>query len=169
MGGSLSWDLVILIFFIALTAYGFLMQRDRVVVTTISIYVGLVLATILVDPISQFFMGEKAFLNQLFIRSSASSFTIQLIIFLITIVFITAKSGIEGRSSSNSSIFEVLGFSFLNGALIISSIISFMDPGKQEMILHGSKIAKFIINYNIWWMILPVIFLIITGWGKKTD
>jgi len=66
MGGSLSWDLVILIFFIALTAYGFLMQRDRVVVTTISIYVGLVLATILVDPISQFFMGEKAFLNQLF-------------------------------------------------------------------------------------------------------
>jgi hypothetical protein len=168
MGSAPSWDLFILLFFIALVAYGFLLQRDKTVITTIAIYVALVLASILVDPVQQFFSGEKALLNQVFIKSNANTFTIQTIIFVATIILLSAKSGIEGRGS-DSSFLEVLGFSFLNGALIITSIIFFMDPAKQESIMHGSKIVKFLMVYHNWWLILPVIFLIFTGWNKKSD
>jgi len=167
MGHAISWDLLILIFFIVLVAYGFLMQRDRTVVTMIAIYVGLVLASILVSPVQQFFTGDKAFLNQVFIRSNTNAFTIQTIIFLATIFLVTAKSGIEAKS--NGSMLEILGFSFLNGALIITSIIFFMDPARQDYVHATSKIARFLMNYHVWWLILPVIFLIVTGWNKKTE
>jgi len=166
MGGSPSWDLFIVLFFIALTAYGFLLQRDKAVVTMISIYVALVVTTILVSPIQGFFSGEKAIMNQLFIRSSANSFTIQTVVFLAIIGLISTKSGIEGKDGG-SSLIEIFIFSFLNAALIVSSILFFMDAGKREAVVETSKLAKILVNYQAWWVVLPVVLLIITGFMKK--
>lgn len=161
-----SWDLFIMIFFIAVTAYGFLMQRDKTVVTMISIYVALIVTTVLSDPVQGFFAGEKAIMNQVFIRSSANSFTIQSIIFLLTIGLVSTKSGIEGRDSGGSVI-EMFGFSFLNAALMTSSLLFFMDPAKREAIVASSKLANILVSYQVWWMILPVVLLIATGFMRK--
>lgn len=166
MGGAPSWDLFIMITFVALVAYGFLLQRDRAVVTMIAIYVGLVLASVASGPIQQFFSGEKAIANQVFIRSSASSFTVQTVVFLVSIGLISAKSGIESRNSNNSMM-EVFGFSVLNAALMISSVLLFMEPAKRDAIVEGSKIARMLVQYNVWLLILPVLFLVFTGWNKK--
>lgn len=163
-----SWDLFIILFFIALTAYGFLMQRDKVVVTMISIYVALVVTAILTDPVQGFFAGEKAIMNQVFIKSNANTFTIQTAIFLLTIGLISAKSGIEGRDSGGSVI-ELFGFSFLNAALIVSSILFFMEPGKREAIVASSKLANILVTYQTWWIVLPVILLIATGFMRKNN
>ena len=155
-------------FFIALTAYGFLLQRDKAVVTMISIYVALVITAILTDPIQGFFAGEKAIMNQIFIRSSANSFTIQTAIFLTIIGLVSAKSGIEGRDSGGSVI-ETFGFSFLNASLVVSSILFFMEPGKRETIVASSKLARILVNYQVWWIVLPVALLIITGFMRKNN
>lgn len=168
MSGTPSWDMFIILFFIALSAYGFLLQRDKAVVTMIAIYVGLVLATILVDPVQSFFSGEKAFMNQIFIRSNTNTFTIQIVVFLATIGLISTKSGIEGRSSGGSML-ELVGFSVLNAALIISSILLFMDPAKRETIMAVSKLGKILVTYNTWLLILPIVFLVGTGWNKESS
>lgn len=163
-----SWDMFIMLFFIALTAYGFLLQRDKAVVTMISIYVALVVTMVLADPIQGFFAGEKAIMNQVFIRSSANAFTVQTVIFLITIGLISVKSGIEGRSSDGSMI-EIFGFSFLNAALVVSTILFFMDPAKRDAIAASSKLANILVSYQVWWIVLPVAFLIFTGFSRKSN
>lgn len=166
MGGTPSWDLFIVLFFIALVAYGFLMQRDKAVVTMISIYVAIVVTAVLAGPVGQFFAGDKTIANQIYIKANANSFTIQTAIFLIIIVLVSAKSGIEGHGSK-SSVMELFGFSLLNAALIITTILLYMDPAKREAVIHTSKIANLLIHYQTWWLVLPVVFLVFTGWGKS--
>ncbi len=166
MGGTLSWDIFLMIGFIAVVAYGFLMQRDKAVVTMISIYVAIVATALLVGPVQEFFTGEKALLNQVFIRSSANVYTIQLVIFIALVALISMKSGLAG-DNRNGSIFEILGFSVINAALLTSSILFFMDPAKREVIVQTSKLAKLLVTYHTWIMVVPVFFLIFTGWSKK--
>lgn len=165
MTGTPSWDTFIILFFIALLAYGFLLQRDKAAIMMISIYMAIVVTAILVDPVAQFFAGEKTFLNQMFIKSNANSFTIQVAIFLLIVGFVSSRSGIEGRN--NSSMFELFGLSFLNAALIITTILMYMDPGKREAIAESSKTARLLLQYHTWWLATPVLFLVVTGWSKK--
>lgn len=146
--------------------YGFVLQRDKVVVTMIAIYVGLVVTAILASPVQQFFVGEKAIFNQLFIRSNANAFTIQAVIFAGIIALVTAKSGLSARDCEMSP-FALFGFSFLNACLILSSILFFMDVGQREHIMESSRIARLLVNYHTWWLLLPVALLIVTGWRKS--
>lgn len=168
MNGVPSWDLFLFLFIIMGVVYGFILQKDRVVVTMLAIYVALVATTILVSPVQQFFAGEKAFFNQVFIRSNANSFSIQTIIFLGVIALVSAKSGLSGRDSGAGT-FELLAFSFLNATLILSSIIFFMLPEQRNGIIEGSRIARLLVSYHTWWLILPLVLLIITGWRKSSD
>jgi hypothetical protein len=163
-----SWDLFIMLFFIAITAYGFLLQRDKAVVTMISIYVALVITAIATDPIQAFFSGEKAFMNQIFIRGNTNTFTIQVILFLSTIGIVSTKSGIEGKNSE-SSVIETFGLSFLNSALIVSTILLYMDPAKREGIMQTSRLANALVNYHFWWIVLPIMLLVFTGFSKKSN
>lgn len=168
MNGVPSWDMFLILFLIMGIAYGVMLQRDKVVVTMISIYVALVVTAIIFPSVQQFFAGEKAILNQVFIKSNANSFTIQTVLFLAIIAVVTAKSGLSGHDEGVSP-FAIFGFSFLNIALILSSILFFMPEVQREGIVAGSKIARFFVDYRIWWLILPVVLLIFTGWSKSKE
>ena len=163
-----SWDLIITIFFIVTIAYGFILQRDKTVVTLISVYVGLVLVQVLTDPMQDFFAGEKTVFGQLFIKSSASPFTIKTILFAAVIALVSTKSGLASKGEGSASPLEIFGFSFLNASLIISSIFYFMPESTMMHYASISKLANFVINYHVWWIILPILLLIITGW-KRSD
>lgn len=159
-----SWDLFLTIFFIVSIGYSFVLQRDRVIVTLLAIYVGIVMATVLGEPLQQFFAGDKTVANQVFIRANASPFTIQAAIFFLTTVLVVIRSGIGTRNSSSSlSPFELAVFSFLNSALILAAIFSFMSPTDQAQFAETSRIARVFIDREIWWMIAPLIALIATG------
>ena len=162
-----SWDLIITLFFIVTLAYGFIMQRDKTVITLISVYVALVIVQVMAEPIQEFFAGEKTVLGQLFIKSSASPFTIKTILFAAIIALVSTKSGLSSKGESSISPIEIFGFSFLNAALILSSVFYFMPEATRDGYAEMSRLANFIINYHTWWIVLPVILLIITGWKKS--
>lgn len=163
-----SWDLFIIIFFIVAIAYGFILQRDKTVTTLISVYVALVLVQILSNPIAQFFAGEKTIFGQLFIRSDASPFTIKVVLFAAVIALVSAKSGLSsGKGESAISPLEIMGFSFLNAGLILSSIFSFMPESTRLTFTEGSRFAHLFIDYQIWWIVIPIIFLVVTGWRRS--
>lgn len=161
-----SWDLIITLFFVVTVAYGFILQRDKAVVTLISVYVALVMVQTVAAPIQDFFAGEKTFLGQLFIKSSASPFTIKIVLFAAVIALVSSKSGLSSKGESSISPLEIFGFSFLNAALIISSIFYFMPEGTREHYADISKIANFLIDYHTWWIVLPIILLVVTGWKR---
>ncbi|MEK7548837.1 MAG: hypothetical protein AAB499_02985 [Patescibacteria group bacterium] len=162
---SPSWDLFLIIFFIISIGYSFVLQRDKVIVTLLAVYAGIVAASVLGGPTQDFFVGDKTIANQVFIRSNASPFTIQAGIFVLTTVIISLRSGV-GRGGSGRGVlstFELALFSFLNSALIVTAIFSFMDPAAREHFIQTSRIARVFINHQLWWTIAPLIALAVTG------
>lgn len=169
-----SWDLFLIIFFIVSIGYSFVLQRDKVVVTLLAIYVGIVMANILGGPLQAFFNGDKTVANQLFIRANASPFSIQSGVFLLTIILVTIRSGLGIGSSSRGKLtaFELAIFSFLNSALILAAVFSFMAPDAKTAFAETSRVARVIINKEVWWMVAPLIALIATGGlgkGRSSD
>ncbi|QQG50332.1 MAG: hypothetical protein HZB70_02020 [Candidatus Berkelbacteria bacterium] len=160
-----SWDLFLAIFFIVSIGYSFVLQRDKVVVTLLAIYAGIVMAQVLGAPLQQFFQGDKTIGNQLFIKANASPFTISAGIFLLTTVLVSIRSGMGKGSSGRGALsaFELAIFSFLNSALILTAIFSFMDPAARDQFAQNSRIARIFISHTPWWMIAPLIALIATG------
>lgn len=166
-----SWDLFLAIFFIVSIGYSFVLQRDKVVVTILAVYAGIVIAEALGGPLQQFFNGDKTVANQLFIRANTSPFSIQSGLFLLTTVLITIRSGLgrgSSRTSGGLSAFELGLFSFLNSALILAAVFSFMAPEAQQQFADSSRIARFIITHNSWWLIAPLVALIATGGVGKS-
>lgn len=160
-----SWDLFLAIFFIVSIGYSFVLQRDKVVVTLLAIYAGIVMAQVLGAPLQQFFQGDKTVGDQLFIKANASPFTVSAGIFLLTTVLVSVRSGMGKGSSGKGALsaFELAIFSFLNSALILTAIFSFMEPAAQEQFAATSKIARIFINKETWWFIAPLIALVATG------
>lgn len=170
-----SWDLFLAIFFIVSIGYSFVLQRDKVIVTLLAIYAGIVMANILGTPMQAFFNGDKTVADQLFIRANASPFSIQAGVFFITVILVSIRSGLGSSSSSSRgklTTFELAIFSFLNSALILAAVFSFMPVEGQAQFSETSRIARVIINKEVWWMIAPLIALIATGGlgkGRSSD
>jgi len=160
-----SWDLFITLFFIIGIAYGFILQKEKIIATLVSAYIALVIVSVWSETLHKFFLGEKAVLNQLFVRSNASPFTIQVIMFAVIILLLSSKSGISGSKASKSilSPLESIIYSFLTTALILSSIFYFLPAEARTAFAAQSKLAKLIIDYHNWWIMLPVLFLLFTG------
>lgn len=161
-----SWDLFLVIFFIVSIGYSFVLQRDKVVVTMMAIYAGIVIANVLGGPLQAFFNGDKTVANQLFIRANASPFTIQAGLFMLTTVLVSVRSGLGnrgGRGGSSLTPFELALFSFLNSALILAAVFSFMTPEAQQQFAQFSRIGRIFIGHVSWWMVAPLIALVATG------
>ncbi|MCL5795820.1 MAG: hypothetical protein M1338_05715 [Patescibacteria group bacterium] len=164
-----TWDLFLILFFVIGIAYGFILQRDKTVITMISVYVALVITQILVGPLQDFFTGDKTIFGQFFIHANVSSFTIQVVVFAAIIALVSAKSNLAGKESGSMSPMEILGFSALNTALIISSILFFMPEAMRNGFAETSKIASILIQYHTWWILLPAALLVITGFFRKNE
>jgi hypothetical protein len=161
-----SWDLFLAIFFVVSIGYSFVLQRDKVVVTLLAIYAGIVMAQVLGEPLQAFFQGDKTIGNQLFIKANASPFTIAAGVFLVTTILVSVRSGLGNRNSSSGgklTAFELALFSFLNSALILTAIFSFMAPEARTAFAEHSRIARVFINKELWWFIAPLLALVATG------
>jgi len=158
-----SWDLFLLVFFIVSIGYSFILQRDKVVVTMLSIYVGYVVASLFGPTVQDFFQGDKTIGGQLFVRANLNPFLIQLGVFVATTVLISARSGIGRLNRSVLSTFELSVFSVLNATLILTIIFSFMSDEVSQQFQEISRIASVIISRESWWFIAPVIAIIVTG------
>ncbi|MBI4185518.1 hypothetical protein HY524_00525 [Candidatus Berkelbacteria bacterium] len=163
-----SWDLFLTIFFIVGIAYGMMLQRERAVVTLMTIYVGLVVTQILTEPVSQFFLGEKT-INSFFIDGNVSPFTIQAVLFIGTIIVVSTKGGLSGERSSHSllSPIEVFVYSFLNTALIATTLIAYLPEITRSDLLRQSSMASFLAHYHTYWLLLPIAALIFFGWSRR--
>ncbi len=161
-----SWDLVITLVFVIGITYGFIMLRDRILVTLLALYAGNVIANILSEPIHKFFNGDVAILNKLWVESSMSLFTIKMIIFLAVILVFSAKSGLAGRRSHFNFV-ELGGYSFLSVCIALSSIFSFMEPDKLQGYVGASKLAAFVVSHQTLWFIAPVLILAVMGASSR--
>ena len=162
-----SWDLFITLFFIIGLAYGFILQREKIVATLMSVYAALMVSQLLVDPVGQFFKGDKTLFNQIWIRSDTSPFTIRMVLFIGIIVLLSAKGGLgSARGRGIVSHLEVLVYSALNTALIVSSIFMFLPEPTRDAYAAGSKLVQMLVGHYDWWIMLPVVALVFFGFQR---
>ena len=163
-----SWDLAIVVFFLIGISFGYILQREKIVATLLSVYVALVVTQVFSGNVLSFFQGDKVIFDQVWIKSGSSPFTVRVVIFMATIMLLSAKGGISGSKSKGIfSPIEIIGFSFLTTALILSSIFYFMPPESREAFMAASRMANFIIKYYVWWVLLPVGALVGFGFFKR--
>ena len=162
-----SWNLAIVVIFLMGIAFGYILQRDKIVVTMLCVYVALIVTQAFSGTLQNFFEGTST-INQFWVNLHASSFTVRLVIFMATITLLSAKSGISGgKSKGLLSPIEVIIFSFFTTGLILSSIFYFLPAESRDSFAASSKFAALIINNYIWWIMLPVAALIGLGFFRK--
>jgi len=165
-----SWDLFIIIFLIIAIGFGFILQRDKVVVFLLSIFSGIVVSQAVSEPVKLFFSGNKTLADSVWVQANVSPFAIQVAIFMLVAFLVAGKSGLGGKGSKGIlSPVEIIAFSFFNAVLFLSAIASFMPPEMRQGIQETSKLAKFIITYKLFWMVAPIILIIFTGGSRRSS
>lgn len=163
-----SWDLAIAVFFLIGIAFGYILQREKIIATLLSTYVALIVTEVFAGNVFDFFQGNKTIFGDIWIKSGASPFAVRTILFMAVITLLSAKGGISGTKAKGIlSPIEIFGLSFLTTALILSSIFYFMPPESREAFIASSRLASFMIRHYIWWVILPVLALVGLGFVRK--
>src|SRR3989344_4793450 len=157
-----SWDMVIMLVVVIGVSYGFIMLKERVLAMLLSLYAGIVTANVLAEPITKFFNGDVALLNKIWVESSASTFTIKVIVFGLTILILTSKANLASRGG-RMGFFELACYSFFNVCIGLSAFFSFMDPEKLKAYVDTSKLVKAVVEHQNLWLVAPIIVLAVLG------
>ena len=165
-----SWDLAIIVFFLIGIAFGYILQREKIVATLLSVYVALIVTKVFAGNVFDFLQGSKT-IGDTFVNSGASPFTVRAIIFMAVIMLLSAKGGISGTKSKGiMSPIEIFGLSFLTTGLILTSLFYFMPPESRDAFMANSRMATLVIKYYVWWIIVPVVVMIALGFlGRKSS
>lgn len=132
-------------------------------VTLLSVYVSLVVSDVMSPVLEKFFQGQST-IGSFFIQANLSPFALKTAVFVGVIVLITTRAGVVGlRSRGMLSPFEVGAYSFLNSALILSTVLLFSPEETRKNLVASSKLAGRLMEYSTWWIILPVVLLIVMG------
>jgi len=169
-----TWDLVLLIFFAASLIYGFLMGKEKVIVTLLGAYVGLVVANQWADSALGWLTNQSSpVIDNEWVSGNVSVFMVKVTLFIISILVIALCSGLAVHSfiGGNGVIGLVaqLVYSLMSAALIATSIISFLPEDSMGQLTDGSVVAAALINYYDWLLILPVILMLVAGWWARRD
>ncbi len=161
-----SVDVFIGLFFLFGVAYGFLFQRDKIIASLCSVYVGIVIAETFSGSVYDFFNGNKTIGNQLWVKSSASAPTIAIVLFLLTIVIVSGSIK-AGKASDGPSLLEIIIYSSLSVALILSSILGFLPEATRNHLFELSRIAKYLFDWHTLFVLSPPIAMVVSAWKKK--
>ena len=162
-----SVDVFIGLFFLVGIGYGFILRRDKAITTLCSVYIGLVVASSFSETVYSFFNGNTMIANQIWIRSNASIQTISIVLFLLCIFFISGAINSSSNRSGDISPLEVIVYSGLTMALIISSILSFLIPESRAHYVEVSKSAQFLVNYRALIIIAAPLLLVVLNMRRK--
>ena len=165
-----TWDLVLLVFFAASLVYGFLMGKDKMMVTILGAYVGLVIANQWGARVFDLVANQTGVLNTGWMHGSLSVFIVKIVLFAVVLLIIALRGGWLTHSLGNGGVFGLimpLMYSVLNAALIAASVLDFLPEETRKQVIEKSVIATPLVVYYSWWLILPVLLIFISGWFSK--
>lgn len=161
-----SVDVFIGLFFLFGVAYGILFQHDKISTALCSAYIGIVIAETFSGSVYNFFNGNTVVANQVWIKSNASASTIAIVLLLSTTLLVSSSVKM-GRKSESDSIGEIVIYSILAVALILSSVLGFLPELSRNHYIEVSTTARYLYSLHVLFVILPPLALIFTNWKKK--
>lgn len=166
-----TWDLVLLVFGGASIVYG-LMLRERVIVTLLGAYAGMIVADRWGEAIYRLVTeNAPAVLNQDVISGNVSVLTMQIILFAVVMLVVALKGGVlihpESLGVGVMSHIVLMLYGVLGAALVASAILGFLPQGQLDVIYENSKWARYLVDYQSWVLIAPMIVMLFSGWGRR--
>lgn len=166
-----TWDIVLLVFFSASVVYGFLMGKDKIMVTILGAYVGLVIANQWGARVFDMVSHQSNVINTGWMQGNLSIFIVKVALFALVILIIAMKSGwLTGMSGGDGGVFGMampLIYGILSAALIAASILDFLPEETRQQVIEKSSLAAPLVAYYSWWLILPVILIMVSGWFSR--
>jgi len=165
-----TWDVVLVVFFAASLVYGFLLGKDKIMVTMLGAYVGLVIANQWGAQAFNWLSGQSGVLNTGWMHGSLSIFIVKTSLFAIVLLIVALKGGWLTRAPGGGGPFGMVAplvYSVLNAALISSSVLEFLPEETLKQVIEKSVIAGPLAAHYAWWLILPVFFILVFGWFSR--
>ncbi len=161
-----SWDIFIGLSFLVGIGYGFILKRDKTITFLCSVYIGLVIASTFSKDLFEFFQGNKVIADQIWIRSNTPLSTISIVLLLASIILVSGAINFSSNKSEFSPI-EVIAYSALSIAIIITSVIGFLPIETQKHCMQVSMLAKYLVQYKTVLVIAGPLSLIILNFRRK--
>ncbi|HPH78528.1 MAG TPA: hypothetical protein PLH65_00395 [bacterium] len=164
----LSWNIFIIFCVLISVLYGFILQRNKIVLTLLNVYIALSVVGVLGNSFNNIAQrAGEAMLNQGFAERFFSLFITQTFLFVALIIILSIR-GEHAKALGDVKVQHPMILSFIYSvlfALIVSStILSFLPVEVQSGIVQQSNIVGWIMAKQVWWVVTPVILMIVTSY-----
>jgi len=166
-----TWDLVLLVFFAASLIYGFLLGKDKMMVTILGAYVGLVIANQWGARVFDLVSKQSTVVNTEWMHGNLAVFVVKTALFALVLLIIALKGGWSFRALGGGIFGMIIPimYSVFNAALIAASILDFLPEDTRAQVVNNSVIATQLVAYYSWWLILPVLLIFVSGWVARGE
>lgn len=185
---KLSWDLFIVVLFAVIIAYSFIIGKERTLKIIIGSYLAILTADGLGNIFHQYALSSQQFVTLLrffgFANQDHTLITLKIFIFIAAIVILAVRGGFEVTSGkTNDGVVHMiitLIFGFLSAGLIMSTLLVYVSGASfvggtvtitnnalSQAYSESEMIKLMIKNYNFWFAIPAVSFLIVSLFNKK--
>ncbi len=185
---QLSWDLFVLVVFTVIIAYSFIIGKENTIKVIIGTYIAILTADGLGNLFKEYLLVSKPFFQflKLFgVNTQDKAFILfKVLVFILAIVVIAMKGSFEVRKEGSRNgvlgMIATLVFAFLSAGLVVSTLLTYVSGASfvqgsitisnaaLNSIYSSSKLVKIMIdNYNIWFSLPAVTFVIWSIFKKK--
>jgi len=176
---TLSWDLMVIVFFAVVIAYSFIVGKDESIKIVIASYISILAVQGIGNLLMKFFenAGPVAGIVGLSANSNILSVA-KLIIFVAMIIFLALKGGFEMQNSSSlGGIMEPIftaAFGIATAGLLMSALLTFIaarplldttiiNAPLLAPLLSQSTLVQWMVLYQDVWFCLPALLLLVIG------
>jgi len=182
---TLSWDLMVIVFFAVVIAYSFIVGKDESIKIVIASYISILavqgIGNLLYKAYESTGMLTGTPVSDVVMSSSTDSNVLaiaKLIIFVVMIIFLALKGGFEMQNTNSlGAIMEPLFTALFGSAtagLLLASLLTFMaarpllDTGLINApllapLLAQSTLVQWVVLYQDVWFCLPAVLLLVIG------
>lgn len=184
---NLSWDLFVIVFFAVIIAYSFIIGRNQTLKIIIASYIAILAADGIGNLIELYLIGEQAVVGQIKVANTEVTLVIvKIFIFVASIVLIATRGrftiNMEHPRSSITHIALNLVYGILSAGLITSTILIYtsgaslvedggiiMNEAVLAMYRDSIMVQTMINNYNIWFALPAVTFVVSSFLGREIE
>ncbi len=164
----MSWNIFIVFCILVSVLYGFILQRNKIILSLINVYIALAVVTV-VGPSFNNLMQKVGLvmLNESISGRLFSLFLTQTFLFVSLILLLSIRAE-HAQAMADVKVSHPMILSFVYSVLfaliVASTIISFLSPELQANINSQSNIISWIMAQKSLWIIFPVILMIISSY-----
>jgi sugar phosphate permease len=147
---NLSVDSLILLTVVLIIIGGVMLGQQKVKTFALSIYVGIVLADQLGQPLYDFVKSSS-------LGAAIGLGNLKLILLGAPIVGLELGHNKDHAGRRRGMVLTMI-LSVLTAALLIATVLSLLDPGGRQSVLNSSTLATLFYQLRLWWLgLVPVV------------